>query len=97
MMEKVRGKRAAANELAQKKRKMAAAVPLKRGGISLGGDRTTRPRRTAVLEWSDDNEDPVAPPPSVQETEIPAEQATGVPEQQAEINPERRGEETPEQ
>ena len=36
--EKVRGKRAAADEQAQKKRKMAAAAPRKRGGISLGGD-----------------------------------------------------------
>ena len=36
--EKIRGKRAAADEPAQKKRKMAAAAPLKLGGISLGGD-----------------------------------------------------------
>ena len=45
---------------------MAAAAPLKRGNISLGGDQTTRPRRTAVLEWFDDDEDLVAPPPSTQ-------------------------------
>ena len=40
--EKVWGKRAAADEPAQKKRKTAAASPLKLGGISLGGDQTTR-------------------------------------------------------
>ena len=38
VMAKVQGKRAAADELAQKKRKTAAATPLKLGGISLGGD-----------------------------------------------------------
>ena len=36
--EKIQGKRAAADEPAQKKRKTAAAAPLKLGGISLGGD-----------------------------------------------------------
>ena len=40
--EKARGKRAAADELAQKKRKTAAAAPRKLGGISLGDDQTTR-------------------------------------------------------
>ena len=40
--EKARGKREAADELAQKKRKMVAATPLKPGGISLGNDQTTR-------------------------------------------------------
>ena len=39
---KVQGKRAAADEPTQKKRKTAAAAPLKLGGISLGGDQTTR-------------------------------------------------------
>ena len=39
---KIWGKRAAADELAQKKRKTAAAAPLKLGDISLGGDQTTR-------------------------------------------------------
>jgi len=36
--EKARGKRAAADEPAQKKRKTTGAVPHKLGGISLGGD-----------------------------------------------------------
>ena len=36
--EKVQGKRAAADEPAQKMRKMVGAAPLKPGGISLGGD-----------------------------------------------------------
>ena len=56
MPEKILGKRAAADKLARKKRKTAAAGPLKPGGISLGGDQTTQTRRTAVLEWSDDDE-----------------------------------------
>ena len=60
--EKIQGKRAAADELAQKKRKTAAAAPLKLGGISLGRDQTTRTRRATVIEWSDDDEDLVAPP-----------------------------------
>ena len=42
VLEKVLGKRAAADEPAQKKRKTVAAAPLKPGGISLGGDQTTR-------------------------------------------------------
>ena len=66
MTEKIRGKRAAADEPAQKKRKTAAAAPLKLGDISLGGDQTTRTWRAVVIEWSDDDEDPVAPPRSVQ-------------------------------
>ena len=36
--EKARGKRAAVDEPAQKKRKTTAAAPLKPGGISLGDD-----------------------------------------------------------
>ena len=36
--EKVRGKRAAADELAQKKKKTMGAVPRKPGNILLGGD-----------------------------------------------------------
>ena len=40
--EKVQGKREAADELAQKKRKMAGAAPHKPGGISISGDQTTR-------------------------------------------------------
>ena len=64
--EKVQGKRAAADEPSWKKRKMAAVGPLKPGGISLGGNQTTRQRRTAVLEWSDNDETLVAPPPSTE-------------------------------
>ena len=45
---------------------MAAAAPLKLGGISLGGGQTTRTWRAEVIEWFDDDEDPVAPPPSMQ-------------------------------
>ena len=56
MSEKIWGKRAAADELAWKKRKTAGAASLKLGGISLGDDQTTRPRRTAVFDWSDDDE-----------------------------------------
>ena len=64
MLEKVWGKRAVADELARKKRKIAGYAPLKPGGISLGGDQTTRTWSTAMSEWSDDDEVPVAPPPS---------------------------------
>ena len=39
---KIQGKKAVADELAQKKRKTVGAAPLKLGGISLGGDQTTR-------------------------------------------------------
>ena len=39
-------------------------APRKPGGISLGGDRTARMQSTAISEWSDDDEAPVAPPPS---------------------------------
>ena len=38
MSEKTRGKRAAVDELAQKRRKMATAAPIKPGVISLGDD-----------------------------------------------------------
>ena len=65
--EKARGKRATADKPAQKKWKTVAAAPLKPGGISLGGDQTTRTRRTAVFEWSDDDEVLMAPPPSMKE------------------------------
>jgi len=66
-LEKVRGKRPAADEPAQKKRKTATAAPLKPSNISLGGDQTTRTRRTTVIEWSNDDEVPVFPPPSTRE------------------------------
>ena len=65
MSEKTWGKRATTDETAQKRRKTATAAPLEPVGISLGGDQTTRTRRTAVIEWSDDIEIPVAPPPSM--------------------------------
>ena len=45
---------------------MATIAPLKLGGISLGGDQTTRTRRTVVFEWSDDDEILVAPSPSTE-------------------------------
>ena len=65
--EKAGGKRAAVDKLAQKKRKTVATAPLKPGGISLGDDQTTRTRRTAVFDWSDDDEAPMDPPPSTKE------------------------------
>ena len=40
------------------------AIPRKPGSISLGGDETTQTRITMMTEWSDDDEVPVAPPPS---------------------------------
>ena len=92
--EKVRGKRAAADELVQKKRKTVATGHLKLGGISLGGNQTTQTWRAAVIEWSDDDKDPVAPPSSMQapprstrveeqsrgSKEFPEQQARGFPE-----------------
>ena len=42
VLEKTRGKRATADELAQKRRKTAAIAPIKPGGISLGDDQTTQ-------------------------------------------------------
>ena len=93
--EKVRGKRAAADELARKKRKMTSAAPLKLGGILLGGDRTTRTQSAAMSEWLDDDGILVAPPPSTEAPQhnmhaeerskggegVPEQQAKGVPEQ----------------
>ena len=93
-----------ADELAPKKRKTVAAGPLKPGIISLGGDQTTRTRRTAVLEWSDDDETSVAPPPNTESPshstcaeeqakrgeEVPEQRARGVLAQQATGVPERR-------
>ena len=46
---------------------MATVVPIKLGGISLGDDQTTRTRRTAMFDWSDDDEAPTDPPPSMKE------------------------------
>jgi len=90
---------------------MATAAPHNPGGISLGGDQTTHPRRATVIEWSDDDKDTVPPPPSVQTTshrtrveeqprgsdEVPEQQATGVPEHQTGLNPVVQAEQTPEQ
>ena len=73
------------------------AAPRKPGSISLDGDQTTRTRRAAVLEWSDDDENPVAPPPNMQtpplstrmeeqsreSIEVPGQQATEIPTGQA--------------
>ena len=64
--EKVWGKRATADELAWKKRKMAAAGLLKSGGISLGGDQTTRTQRTTVFEWLNDDKILMAAPSSTE-------------------------------
>ena len=61
------GKRAAEDELARKKRKTAGAASRKPSGISLGDDQTTRPRRTAVFDWSDDDEISTASLPSTTE------------------------------
>ena len=94
MSEKVRGKRVAADEPAWKKRKTAGAIPRKPGGISLGGDQTTRTRSAVMSEWLDDNEALVAPPLSTCTEEQPKggegvheQQAKGVPEQQEEERP----------
>ena len=86
--EKVQGKRAAVDEPARKKRKTASAAPLKLGGISLGGDQTTRMWSTAMFEWSDDDEVPVAPPQSMKvpprtaRVEEQSRGGEGVPQQQ---------------
>ena len=85
--EKVQGKRAAADEPVWKKRKMAGVTPLKPGGISLGGDQTTRMRSTTMFEWLDEDEVPVAPPPS---TKAPPRSTC------AEVRS-KRGEEVPKQ
>ena len=95
--EKTRGKRPAADELAQKKRKMGATTPHKPGGISLGDNQTTRMRRTTVFDLSDDDEVLMAPPSSTKGPprsthavdqsgrgeEVPEPQTREVPEQQA--------------
>jgi len=101
--EKVRGKRLAIDEPPQKKRKTAPAAPIKLGGISLGGDQATRTRRATVIEWSDDDEDPVDILPSVQTSSRNTrmeEQSGGakkVPEQQTTENPAERATVVPEQ
>ena len=110
MSEKVQGKRIAADEPAQKKRRTVGAVPRKPGDISLGGDPTTRTRSAAMSEWSDDDEVSVAPPPSteapprntrVEEQSkgregVPKQQAMGIPAQQAKGVPKQQARGVPE-
>ena len=85
--EKVQGKRAATDEMACKKRKTAGVAPHKPGGISLGGDQTTRTWSAAMSKWSDDDGALVAPPPSTEVPphstcmEVQSEGGEGVPEQ----------------
>jgi len=92
-----------ADELTQKRRKTAAAAPIKPGGISLGDDQTTRTRRTAVFDWSDDDEVPTAPPLSTKEpprSTRMGDQSRGgdeVPEPQMREVPEQRAREVPTQ
>ena len=73
MSEKVHGKRPAVDEPVQKRRKTVSSHAHKPGSISLGEDRTVRPRRTAVLEWSDDDDDQSVLPPSTAEASADAE------------------------
>ena len=80
-----------------------ATAPLKPDDISLGSDHTTRTRRTAVFEWSDDNEILVAPPPSTEapprntRAEVQSKRGEEVPEQRAREVPEQQATGVPEQ
>ena len=108
---KVRGKTVVVDELAQKKRKTTGVAPLKPSVISLGGDRTTQTWSAMVSEWSDDDEVPVAPPPStkappcsarveeqsVRGEEVPQQWEMEVPEQQSRGAPEQQAKEVPKQ
>ena len=82
---------------------MAAAAPRKLGDISLGSDQTTQTRRSVVIEWSDDDENLVAPPPSVQtpsritHVEEQPREDEEVPEQQTIEMPTERATGVPEQ
>ena len=80
---KTRGKRPAADEPAQKKRKIVATAPCKLGGISLNDDQTNRTRRTVVFDWSDDDEILTIPPSSTKGPPLYpcTEQQTGVGEE----------------
>ena len=80
---KNKGKRPAEDEPAQKKRKTAATAPCKPGGISLDDDQTNRTRRTAVFDWSDDDEILTNPPSSTKGPPLypRTEQQTGVGEE----------------
>ena len=101
--EKARGKRAAVDEPAQKRRKTATTAPIKLGGISLGDDQTTRTRRTAVFDWSDDDKVPTDSPPSTKEpprSTLMGNQSRGgkeVPELQTREVPKQRAREVPTQ
>jgi len=64
---KIQGKRPVVDEPTQNKRKIAATAPRKLGGISLGDDQTNRTRRTAVFDWSDDDEILTDPPSNTKE------------------------------
>ena len=91
--EKVRGKRAATDEPAHKKRKIVGAAPLRLGNISLGSGQITRTQSAAMSEWSNDDGAPVAPPLSTEvpphntRVEVPLKGGEGVPEQQAKETP----------
>ena len=93
VLEKVQGKRVVTDEPGQKKRKTTGVAPRKPGGISLGGDQTTRTWSVAMSEWSDDDGASVAPTPSTKAppcnmcVEVQSKGGEGVPEQQAEERP----------
>ena len=81
------------DELAGKKRRTVDVAPRKPGDISLGRDRTTRMQSMVISEWSDNDEAPVAPPPSTKASsrntraEVQSKGGEGVPELQAEKMP----------
>ena len=74
---------------------MVGSTSIKPGGISLGDDQTSRTRRTAMFDWSDDDKVPKDPPRSMKEPpcstpmgnqsrggkEVPKPQTREVPEQ----------------
>ena len=82
---------------------VVVAAPIKPGGISLGDDQTTRTRRTAVFDWSNDDEVSMAPPPSTKEpprSTCVGDQSRGgkeVPEPQMREVPKQRAREVPAQ
>ena len=90
---KVWGKRAAKDEVAQKKRRTVDVSPRKPGSISLGGGQTTQMQSAAISEWSNEDEAPVATHLSTKASsrntrmEVQSEGGEGVPEQQAEETP----------
>ena len=80
-------------EPARKKRRTTDVAPRKRVDISFGGNQTARTQSAVISEWSDDDGDPVAPPPSTKASshnvraEVQSKGGEGVPEQQAEKTP----------